>query len=127
MQTFPSKKDLWLEILIWVSLGFGLVAVLLSSLWPAIIIMLVVVVFTAWIWFYTFYSITEEHLIIKSGPFSSTIPLANIRGVKKSNSPLASSALSLDRLEIRYKDGVTLISPEKAEDFVKLLKEKTNL
>jgi len=127
MRTFPSKKDLWLGIVIWLSMGFGLAASIISGSLFTIIIMLALTALVIWIWFFTFYAITEENLIIKSGPFSRKIPLNEIEGIKKSKSPLAAPALSLDRWEIRYKKRISLISPQNGEEFIELLKEKTNL
>jgi len=65
-----------------------------------------------WLLFSTSYHVDAEFLLIKSGPFSWTIPLAGVESIEPSRSWMASPALSLDRLEIRYSDGRRiLVSP----------------
>ena len=53
-----------------------------------------------WMLYGTYYELTEESLIAQCGPFGSTIPLSRIQAVKATRNPLASRALSLDRLHI---------------------------
>lgn len=72
-----------------------------------------------WLLFSTSYGTDAESLYIRSGPFSWTIPLAEIESVKPSRSSWSSPALSLDRLEIRYSGGKRiLVSPRDRESFI---------
>ncbi|MCU7856703.1 MAG: PH domain-containing protein [Candidatus Thiodiazotropha sp. (ex Lucinoma borealis)] len=71
-----------------------------------------------WLFVSTKYIVTEELLRIKSGPFSWSIPLSSISSVSETRNPLSSPALSLDRLELKYRDGKTiLISPANKAKF----------
>ncbi|SET59314.1 PH domain-containing protein [Natronincola peptidivorans] len=80
---FDSKKDLWLGLLIWISIGGGLIASIMSKAWFAIILMLGTAGFIGWIWFGTRYYISGENLIVKCGPFSERILIKDIKSIKK--------------------------------------------
>lgn len=126
---FDSKKDLWLGLLIWVLIGGGFIASLISAGWFIKILMLATVIFTGWIWFGTRYYILEGILNVRCGPFSERILIKDIKSIKKTRNPLSSAALSIDRIEIRYGySGMTLISPEDKDRFIELiLKENANI
>lgn len=126
---FDSKKDLWLGLLIWVPIGGGFIASLISAGWLFKILMLATVIFTGWIWFGTRYYISEGILNVKCGPFSEKILIKDIKSIKKTRNPLSSAALSIDRIEIRYGySGMTLISPKHSERFIEfILKESNNI
>lgn len=126
MQVFPSKKDLWLGLIVWGSLFFGLVVSFIAKSWLAVILLIASTILVSWIWFNTNYSISKKVLLIICGPFSYSIPYEEIKSVRRTRSPLASCALSLDRLEIKHKKGITYISPQKADAFLKQLKKKTS-
>jgi len=71
--------------------------------------------------FPTYYVIDENLLVIKSGRFSKEekIDISTIKKIKKTNSLLASPALSLDRIEIFYKRyNRIMISPKDKYDFI---------
>lgn len=74
----------------------------------------------------TYYCLTEDTLIAKSGFIRYTIKYDNIISISKTNNPTSAPALSLNRLEIIYIDGVTnkavLISPKNRKLFLKYLK-----
>jgi hypothetical protein len=77
------------------------------------------VAFMLWIYYGTWYELTDTHLLIRSGPLRVTISLATIESVEPTRSPLSSPALSLDRLRIRYdRYGFTMISPEHRDRFM---------
>ena len=66
-----------------------------------------------WLLYSTHYTVTYEQLVIRSGPFLWRIPRSEIHEVRPTRSLLSSPALSLDRLEIRYGKGLTiLVSPK---------------
>ena len=124
---FNSEKDFWLGLLIWIPIGGGFIASLMSEGWLIKIIMLATVIFIGWIWFGTSYYISEEILIVKCGPFSERITIKDIKNIKKTRNLLSSAALSIDRIEIRYGySGMTLISPKDREQFVELILKKNN-
>ena len=131
---FPSKVDWWLSLLTWGSLLAPPVLFVVSPPEPeqrALGLVLLIAVWlpvaglAAWMWRTTGYAVTRDHLIVRSGPFQQRIPLSEIRSVRRTRNPLASLALSLDRLEIRYgKRRLILISPEDRESFLALLRER---
>jgi hypothetical protein len=70
------------------------------------------------------YDVTAADLIVRFGPFRSTIPLTDITEVFPTNNPLSAPAPSLDRLRVDYrkKNGkmwFVLISPRDKEGFVR--------
>lgn len=46
--------------------------------------------------------VSESQMKVRTGVFSGTLEIADIRSVRATHNPLASLALSLDRLLIRY-------------------------
>jgi hypothetical protein len=133
-QHFPSKRDLWIMLVIWaaaiaiVIIGFerllapGPVAgkLLVAGL------CLGLAAFTLWILHATSYEVTADKLIIRSGPIKRVVELQSIEEVAPSRIPLSSPALSLDRLRIRYRGGGfgVLISPEDKRGFLQAVAER---
>jgi hypothetical protein len=123
---FPSKRDFWLGLLIWGLMLLGAVPALLKPGKGQFIIMIAVILFIGWIWFGTGYGISDVELKIRCGPFRQTIPLQEIKEVKRTRSPLSSPACSLDRMEIKYgKSKRVMISPADKENFIKTIIEKS--
>jgi len=132
---FPSERAWWFHLIAWGVFPGTLVLLLIQQFrdpipwmtWflTAFLPILLSAGFTLWIWFGTGYTITETHLIIRSAFFSWRYPLAEITRVRPTRNPLASPALSLNRLEIRTRKGLCpLISPADREGFLKLLRER---
>ncbi len=72
----------------------------------------------------TYYEVVGRNLLVRSGPFKKTIPVADIREITPSRNILSSPALSLDRLKIRYgKRAFILVSPEDKEGFLRAIRE----
>ncbi|SKC82116.1 PH domain-containing protein [Maledivibacter halophilus] len=126
---FHSKKDLWLGLLIWIPIGGGFIASLMGEGLFIKILMLAILIFIGWMWFGTRYYISNGIIIVKYGPFRKSIVIKDIKTIKKTNNPISSPALSIDRIEIRYGySGIVLISPRDMEGFIKLiLKENGNI
>jgi hypothetical protein len=119
---FQSKKDLWLGLLIWIPIGGGLMTSLMNGGWFIKGLLLTTSCLVAWIWFVTYYYISDDLLMIRCGPFKEKIKIEDIKSIKKTRNPISSAALSLDRMEIRYGDyGMTIISPKHEEEFINLL------
>jgi hypothetical protein len=77
-----------------------------------------------WACYHIRYEVTASDLIVRFGPFRSTLPLDTIIEVSPTRNPLSAPAPSLDRLQIDYrkKNGwawFTLISPKDKEGFVR--------
>lgn len=123
---YPSKIDTWL----WLgsaaaTLGSGAVALPLM-IWvpgPEVAVTVAVLLLGAalpwWILGSTRYTVSDESLVIRSGPFRWTVPLRDIVSVTETRSPLSSPALSLDRLRIERTGGrPILISPSHRRRFL---------
>ncbi|MFC4619795.1 PH domain-containing protein [Camelliibacillus cellulosilyticus] len=139
--TFPSEKGIGLGLIIWLFgllplIGIGIFTIYdiitdTASVGEEVVLLGVAVlsfgfsVFIIWSWFDTSYTITEENLLIKHGPFRKIIPLRDITYAGKSNSVYSGPALSMKRIDITYnKMGYTVISPVDRDRFLKSLKEK---
>lgn len=72
----------------------------------------------AWIALTTRYTLTSDHLAIRSAFLNSRIPLRTIRRVRPTSTILSAPALSLDRLEITHDAGIAVISPADRERFL---------
>jgi len=73
------------------------------------------------------YTITDEALSVKSGPFSWVVPLREINSIEPTRSPASAPALSVDRLLIRYaEDSRLIVSPTGNQGFVAAIKKHMN-
>ncbi|MHB8838813.1 MAG: PH domain-containing protein [Gemmatimonadaceae bacterium] len=128
---FKSKVDRWLAVIVvgasFVPIPviaeladsgkFGIRDVLLVT--PLVALVTVVVV---WAFLSTFYVLTEDALLVRSGPFRWNIPYSSIRSVSPSRALLSGPALSLDRLEVVYGGyDVLYVSPERSKEFLTAL------
>ncbi len=135
MRYVPSERSPWLGLIVWVFVPGIQVATLvalllertprwvwlLTGLLPAALIQ----GFILWIWFGTGYTLTDSDLLIRSAFLTWRIPLASIRRVRPTRNPMASPALSMNRLEIRTTRGFgPLISPRNRSEFLQLLRER---
>lgn len=72
-----------------------------------------------WIGRNSVYTLTDDALIVRSGPFSRRVAFAHVRAISPSKDSCLSLALSLDRLCLRYGKGrYLLISPADQEGFL---------
>jgi|SRR5690625_2376834 len=120
---FPSKKDGWITGLLWgVSLAGVLIPALAGNPLSSLVI-LPLAIFLLWFWFKTDYSILENKIKIRYGPIRQTVPIEDIRSIRKMKSRFAAApALSSDRIQIDYsKYDMVRISPEDEEKFIKML------
>lgn len=127
MLNFKSKKDVWLSVLIW---GVIILMIFIMITEQNIVVYIVGIlnnVLLLWLWFGTSYRIDDEALIVRSGPFKSTIDIKTIKKLKDTKTLLAGPALSLDRIEIQYKTYDTVIvSPKDKIEFIETLLIKNN-
>ena len=127
MLIFPSKIDRWLLALVAVPLAFSVGATVSALLAhpPVEAVLLIVGIevllfgFISWTFRSTRYEVTDREVIARSGPFRWRIEIATIESVRPSRNPASSPAMSLDRLEVRYGHGRTLlVSPADRIDFL---------
>lgn len=125
MQVFKSKVDLWLlivmDISIFVSLGAAFFVVNQGGTVNYAVGFFLAVVgagLPVWLLMTTQYIVSDGALIIKSGPFKTVVPLDSIAAVSDTRNPLSSPALSLDRLQIVYQGRKrVMVSPIDKEQF----------
>ena len=130
---FTSKIDLWLAFLI---LGSGLLLILVpvwewmyndSSTRRILFISLLTIpgaILLLLIFFNIKYSLSEDELFVKNGFSTQSIPLKDITHIIPTNSMLSAPALSLDRIEIKYKGGNIVISPKDREGFYNAIQQR---
>jgi hypothetical protein len=127
MTDIIHKSKIGLEILIPVAVVIcGITTVMIiNSIWPGLIICALITLFIASIYARTFYKITNNNrLLIKCGFIESfDININEIEWIKKTNELTNAPALSVDRLEIGYKGGRVLVSPQDKNKFVSDLKK----
>jgi hypothetical protein len=117
---FPSKRDAWLSIVLWVAAAAcvlaGVVNLTAAPIRVGSVSVLIVLCGVAglilWILYGTHYRFSGETLDIRSGPFRFRVPLGEVVSVEPSRNPLSGPACSLDRLLIRYGRREILVSPE---------------
>lgn len=133
---FHANKDMTYRILVW-TLGllfFGLSAGLFvpvyneAGLGASLFISLLFGIsgfFIFWLWYRTFYIVTDRDLIIHFGPFKRVIQLTSIKRIEKTYAQLASIALSKERYFLHYNaHDYTIIAPENIEQFVQVINER---
>jgi hypothetical protein len=117
------KSKIGLEIAIPLTLVIGGTWILLTfqePYWVGTVILMPVVLFIVYMFNYTHYTITQEHLIVRGGFLVHLkIEVKRIRIIRETNNPLSSPANSLDRLAIIYNDNSSvLISPKDKHGFI---------
>ena len=134
---FKSKVDWW----VWATFGLYTLATIWltcllingkcdTEIWISAIILWIFELFMMIpIYFGTYYSLDADSLFVRSWIIKERIPYDKIVGIKETRNPLASGALSLDRIEIKYSKGkswptTTMISPKDKQEFLRLLEEK---
>ena len=118
MKVYKSKIDWWLIILIGALFGYPIIEGIISKdyLMSLVFFGLVVLIF---LMFWSIqYKIVGEQLKV----WTTKIDIHSIKKVYRTNNPLSSPALSLDRIAIVYnKYDEIYISPKNREDFIKEL------
>jgi len=129
-QRFKSKVDTWLLAIMIVSLfatlaaAFTVINLSPSNLLIATPILLIGAGLPLWLLIQTHYTFTGPLLVIQSGPFKWKIQVSDIRSVEPTRNPISSPALSLDRLQIDYGPGQTiLVSPTDKAGFMECIRK----
>jgi len=136
---FRSKIDWWMHLtfLLCVVINIWVLIHFIAS--GGVIMLIMVLIFTPLnalviipIWFNTYYVISEDGLVIKCGLRKGlTIPYESIISAAGTKDPLASAALSLDRIELIYRhktnkfSDTILISPIDRQEFYRQLGSKS--
>ncbi|HAF17782.1 MAG: PH domain-containing protein [Thermacetogeniaceae bacterium] len=122
---FPPNKDLRGGLITWgIMLFLCICAFFHGSRFLQVILLLDLGLY-AWIWFGTGYTITDDSLEVKFGPYEKTIPFSKILQIKRTKYHWFCAALSSkDLLEIKFKYGTVSISPVDSSLFVNELKQR---
>ncbi len=129
-KVYSSKIDLLIIVAV-IMLGSS-VDVLLTAIedgdltsWLIVLLEVAVCVVVLLLIYPTKYTIDGDNLLIRCGFQRHSIPISQITSMRRSHNLLASPALSVDRLEVVFKEKSTdsiLISPRSRKAFVKDLK-----
>lgn len=125
MKIYKSKIDWWLIILILVVFGYPIVDGILSKEYILSLIFGLILIVFFFLSKTIQYKIDGENLVI----WKTKIDIKTIRKVYRTNNPLSSPAMSLDRIAIVYnKFDEVLLSPKEREEFInELLKINPNI
>ena len=117
---FPSRRDAWLGILLWGVVANGLYFSFQDPERTGLYIAIPLLVLVTWVWFFTGYTLTDDYLYVRCGPFRKKVALEDIIRIRESRKFLASAALSMERLEIHTENRYPyIISPREKEEFIK--------
>jgi hypothetical protein len=130
---YTSRIDAWLTVLLLGTMGIVLFqcwssydAAPRESLLAGIATIVTVTLLLALSWPCT-YTLTESHLVIRSGLVRWRIPYRDIVGVRKSRSVWAGPALSLQRVKVSLHGRFMLVSPRDREQFITELARRAGL
>ena len=117
---FASKVDWWLAAVLFSPLVLVGLLVLsgMSEPWVLLLVLAPQLLVT-WIITRTHYSVGEDVLVARSGPFRFAVPIASIRSLTASRSARSSPAMSLDRIAVEHTSGRLLVSPRNKAGFVR--------
>lgn len=118
MKKFRSKVDWWLIILILVVFGYPILDGIVSKLYLLSLTMLAILLLMFWMFSKIKYVIDDSILKV----WWIKIDIHSIKRIYKTNNPLSSPALSLDRIAIVYnKYDEVLISPKLKDELIQEL------
>ncbi|MHC5353906.1 PH domain-containing protein [Myroides sp. LJL115] len=88
--------------------------------WFILVTMLLVMLVNLYLFFFTYYMVTEDKLIVKIGFITyKTIPLKDIKSIKEDKSVRKGLATSWkNRIEIFYSNTSVIVSPKNIEEFL---------
>jgi Bacterial PH domain len=122
---YKSKRDLWLLVALGIGTLVCLFGISQAFHMPGIVRVLLLpvlglgLVLPAWTVFATRYTLSDDALLVQSGPFSWRIALREVARISPSRETGSSPALSLDRLRIEYgEQRALLISPGQKAQFL---------
>ncbi|MCZ8089965.1 MAG: PH domain-containing protein [Flavobacterium sp.] len=125
MKIYKSKIDWWLIILILILFGYPIVDGILSKEYVLSLVFGLILIIFFFLSKTIQYKIDGENLVI----WKTKIDIKTIRKIYRTNNPLSSPAMSLDRIAIVYnKFDEVLLSPKERDEFInELLKINPNI
>ena len=124
---YESKVDWWVPALLFGGVALATVDWISApeDKWGDGLALLIAWSISIWIFFHTYYELRRDTLFIRCGPFWRVVSLAEIESAEPTRNPLASMALSLDRIAIKLRSGRgVLISPRDKAGFQNDLAKK---
>jgi len=131
-ETYPSRIDAWLVVLVAGSVGVVLAeAASRYSRSPtesliSIAVLAATLLLCALVGFPCEYTLTETQLIIRSGLIRRHITYRDITAVEPSRSLWAAPALSLRRVKVSFSGRFQLVSPRERERFIDELQRRVD-
>lgn len=137
--SFRSRIDAWVLVVLLSIVAAGLLGLshvyalfakgLAAYRWPTIAVLIVLctlgTVVPLWLLLTTRYSMTDEMLDVRSGPFHRRIAIRDIVDVSRARRARLGPALSSDRLRIEYGAGRSVVvSPENRAAFLRSLEAR---
>jgi hypothetical protein len=120
------RSKIGLEVLIPIAIILTSAGILFTyqKTWPGLIVILLVSAFIAHVFLTTYYEVSKNILRIKCGILiDKTINIDTIKEIKETRNPVASPAVSLDRIRIIYNNYQNiLISPKEKGELIDVLK-----
>jgi hypothetical protein len=131
---YPSKVDAWIAAVLLVApvvtLGAGFAAL---SAGAGVVgfagFFFMLAIYFGLVWPMR-YGITDEVIVVRHGLIRQRIKLADITEVRPTRSPLSAPALSLDRIAIRFGEGMfksAMLSPADQSGFLAELAQRAGL
>lgn len=115
MKIYKSKVDWWLILLIGGVFGYPIIDGILSNEYLLSLVFGLILMLFFFLSKTIKYTIKEDNLLI----WNTKIEIRTIRKIYRTNNPLSSPALSLDRIAIVYNTyDEVLISPKEREAFI---------
>jgi hypothetical protein len=130
---FRSKVD---GTFVWIALAMPCVAFIAlftapagnRLLWLPVGMLFLAAGIVCWTTVATYYQLQGDELVARCGPFTWRIPLGEVTAIRESNSVRSGPALSMDRVEIVYGGGRSLlISPVDKARFIATLERMAGL
>ena len=134
---YRSRVDVWIALLLCLPPVSGVLVSVGSALsgdWAGMIVGMGLSLFVAALYlglvFPMHYGITDTHLVVRCGVCRAHVSLEEIFEVTPTRNPLSAPALSLDRLRVRFGQGLgktVLISPTDRDRFLDQLAAQAGL
>lgn len=122
---YASGISIPLLLISYVPIAAFAVYALYDREWLAFAILMVFLAFFTYLYATTYYLLeNEKDLTVRCAFFhNQRIPIASIKQIEKTNSPLSAPALSLKRMWIHAENETALISPKDRKKFLNHLKK----
>ncbi len=123
---FPCKHDLWISLVIWITIAMAFYNSYVKAAPNSIKGMMgFIIFFMGWIWFKTAYIVLDELLVTWSGPFRNKVPIKYISSIKPTKNILFSPSFSIQNAIILQAGTKRIVvSPKNKKGFIQALLAK---